>query len=452
MADSLQYWAGYMRGRKWIKHALVASLTLTLGLLGLALLASFSPTGNEWLWRQAKQQLPQLDGELVSGSLWRGWTFHDLSWKDESFTIEAEKLVLQWRPVHLLHKQLTISALHIDQPIIRIEESTGTPANTELPSIALPVPITAKSVTLANSRFEYGEYQETIPSIELAVNAKASQLQLTKIEITHPWAALRAQGSIQLDKDYPIALNSHITLNKNPWPDYLELNTVDLTLSGSIEQLGIHLVTSGSMDGVLQGTISPLATGQPFDLELSWERFAWPNTSPLAPVSLLPGQLSATGHWEGFKLELATAAQVYNHPPMQVTLAARGNIEQFTVQHLTTVLGNNKLIAQGQLAGEDWSITADLNTPGLSDLYPGLDGSLQGQLSFQGNFQQANGHYQLQSPGLKLDSLQLGLLQSRGTLQLEPFSNHPKFSGELGNHPRLAENRRLGTATTSNNR
>ena len=472
---------------------LICSVFLTTGLL------AFTQAGNSWLWRQLCNRLPQLHGEMISGTLLQGWTFENLQWRDEPFDFSADRVVLRWQLDQILDRHLTVTRLEIHTPAITLSETEtldempaegslsaeGSPdtgfsvpieldikellvsqlqfssrevninlnqlvtelrLNTrqllvdkalakelkiklpkpaehsgtqseeiQLPDITLPLPLEIRELKISDSLFEQDDVQVPIPLLALTLEAEQDQLQLTDLKLATPWANLSSEGSIRLNGDYPLSLETRIDIHSHPLQSFLVQKRAQLGLSGSLKKLSMTLENHGTLNGVLQGTIDPLSPDLPFDLSLSWEPLQWPAESTLKDLPVQSGTLSAQGSLQHFQLKLSTSLQLKEQLSTQVSLATEGSLEHLAINRLSVKAGNNQLIASGTLQ-KSWTLNTRLNAPDLGELHPGLEGSLSGHINVRGDFRSAEGSYQIDSPALSFRQFSLTNLESSGQL------------------------------------
>ena len=186
-------------------------------------------TGNRWLWQLACEQLPsqygKLQGELVEGSLLRGWQFRTLSWHRSDlkadFKIDIRQLSLSLSPERLLRGELFIGQLSIER--IEIENlSTGQDkeqgagfSGIEIPSFTMPLPVEIKTLNIRElDYFQQNDSQQDdseekkvwlFRNIGLSARAEKQTFSIQQFEVTHDSASLQASASITLSAPYPVS-------------------------------------------------------------------------------------------------------------------------------------------------------------------------------------------------------------------------------------------------------
>ena len=86
-----------------------------------------------------------------------------------------------------------------------------------------------------------------------------------------------------------------------------------------------------------------------------------------------------------------------------------------TIDKLSAVIGQNTLSAHGQLS-DRWSMKAKLDAKALQQIYPDLQGSVQGRFDIQGHGLAPSLRYQLESHQLLFQQLSLSGLQATGEI------------------------------------
>ncbi|OIN09210.1 autotransporter assembly complex protein TamB [Oceanisphaera psychrotolerans] len=114
---------------KRIFTGLVVSLCVLLMLLFSLL---FTHAGNQWLWGLTKQQVPGLEGTMVSGQLGQGWQFSELSYEQDSLAFSAREVTIDWQLGKLLDRRFWLRQLVAED--IEVTIRSLPPATDEPPS------------------------------------------------------------------------------------------------------------------------------------------------------------------------------------------------------------------------------------------------------------------------------------------------------------------------------
>ncbi|WP_341503541.1 translocation/assembly module TamB domain-containing protein [Gallaecimonas sp. GXIMD4217] len=284
-----------MKALKWLLITL-ASLVLVLGALLWGLL--LTEGGNRLLWRQAQQVLPQLSGELVSGSLGQGWRLSGLGWQDDGFSLEVDQLRLAWSPWALLRGELPVQALDMQNVRIRLANQAGTePGEAKGPGrLSLPIRLELEKVRVEDLRLESEAVNLALDSLSLSGHWYRDRLALKGPEIQGLVITTRAGDSPpEADGEQPPTLPAlafplavqvrELTLKDGRWrqgEQYQALEHLALDARAEGHRLTVErLVLSQQLaEASLSGQVA-LRDGYPLELQLA--------LSPTA--ALLDGQL-----------------------------------------------------------------------------------------------------------------------------------------------------------------
>ena len=99
-----------LRSRRWV----ASSILLMAFLVAIVFFLLFSAFGSQLVWNQLVRVVPDLKGELVSGSLADGWQVHDLKWQNKvSITISQIPFIIDniGQRLHWIHKLIIYKRL-----------------------------------------------------------------------------------------------------------------------------------------------------------------------------------------------------------------------------------------------------------------------------------------------------------------------------------------------------
>ena len=274
-------------------------------------------TGNRWLWQLACEQLPsqygKLQGELVEGSLLRGWQFRTLSWHRSDlkadFKIDIRQLSLSLSPERLLRGELFIEQLSIER--IEIENlSTGQDkeqgagfSGIEIPSFTMPLPVEIKTLNIRElGYFQQDYFQQNdsqqddseekkvwlFQNVGLSARAEKQTFSIQQFEVTHDSASLQASASITLSAPYPVsaqltfspgAFSSSIFSSRAVPHDKLFLPDTSVSVSGYLTDYQIELSSQPGkeknstllLNGALSGSLEQLFV---HSLDAQWQQQA----------------------------------------------------------------------------------------------------------------------------------------------------------------------------------
>ncbi|WMC12399.1 translocation/assembly module TamB [Oceanimonas pelagia] len=120
-----------------LKRLLLGALVTLCLLLMLVASLLLTHTGNQWLWGLAKQQVPGLQGTLVSGQLLSGWEFSELAYEQDSLAFRARQVTLDWQLGKVLDGRLWLRRLEAADIEVDIRALPASPAEPEQESAPL---------------------------------------------------------------------------------------------------------------------------------------------------------------------------------------------------------------------------------------------------------------------------------------------------------------------------
>lgn len=420
---------------------IVLALLLNAAMIGIAFLL-FTELGNQHIWRFTTQRYPQLQGELVEGSLWNGWRFNKLSYDSGEQIISIESALIHWQlpqilkaklPVAVQLREMDISSTYSRMAIDNIElaamlrwnklvvtdaamigfekkslrEQTKPAQNIQLPDISLPF-----ALIVERFRFDRNEV-----GLETALTVHGSKLNIEQLTVNTPAGKLTAKGSITLESSYPVDISARFSLNTaQPWLG----KDIEARLDGSLQTLQASISSDGTLQPSIDATLFPLQPSLPFNAKAQWQPLEFTNS----------GEATLSGNLNSYQLNAETTLSTPDEAT--VKLQAQGNLSELTVEAINYHIDNKQLASaygkitwKPQLIGDFSLQFADFSTAALPSLTQ-LNGTVDAKL------------YQQQLT-LKSADLAAKLFNYESTLQASgKFSPHSirdgKLHWELGNN------------------
>ncbi|WP_263080552.1 translocation/assembly module TamB [Endozoicomonas sp. Mp262] len=383
---------------KRLIRSVLIFIVFVLGILTIG----FTHTGNQWLWQQAQKQLPELEGELVSGHLGTGWTFRNLGWNNDQVSFNSRQLSLEWNPLSLLKGRLWVTDITATHPTLELLPSSEQDSVSEGSSSELSIPLSVDidRVTINDFKFQQeglttsfkklstavhlnkaglvvdstlldnlniaasstadsasaatkpADDPITLPAIQLPFPVKLQKLELVNTQYDQeviPGITLKMAGQAhqltieQLTVFHPLAnteLSGHISL-ANDYPLTLAINSI--VKKDQIDALPDNQRLSINLTGSLQQLAIKITTAGSFNAKVTGE------AQPLIPN--LPFELNLL--WD--KIQWPLAGTTPDATLEQGQLTAKGTLQNyaFTLDALA------KLTAQPP-------ITVDINGEGTT--------------------------------------------------------------------------------------
>lgn len=145
-----------------------------------------------------------------------------------------------------------------------------------LPQVFMPFPVDVKHLSLDNSRLQIGPREDLFSHIELQGQFAKYQLTLEKLLLAHSYGEVSVVGQLALEQDYPLALEVKANVTQVAELPELTHQQLNLTLSQSIGQLGIHALAKGNVDFSLNGQLTLKDPTLPYKVTLEKARAQWP--------------------------------------------------------------------------------------------------------------------------------------------------------------------------------
>jgi translocation and assembly module TamB len=429
--------------RLTLATGLALLLLLTLVTAGIAgLLASES--GTRWI---AGLAVDRLGGGVhwgqLRGSLLGRLEITDLELDQPGFRLAAERAAFAWQPGALLHGELVVSALALEDGVLILREDEAAAASSDPfdpADLRLPVDVSISGVALTRLRVVMaGQTEQTIDTLALTASIAADRLELTSLTLDLPEGGLSLSGSAGLRSEMPVELTlladgllpviagAGATPTPRPVAAALSLDgSIDWRdgiaaalgyrvsvqgVAGLVPDLPDRVAASGRLSARqrgdtlqieaaslaledaglivnLRGQLLDVSTADPgVSAELDWEGLRWPlaSTSPLFRSDA--GRLSVAGRADDYRLALNTSAAGADLPDSRWTARAQGNTTGLLVETLRGELLDGWLEADGPITfgpQPAWDLRIAAGRIGLAAFLPELTAPLEGELSTRG--------------------------------------------------------------------
>lgn len=215
-----------------------------------------------------------------------------------------------------------------------------------------------------------------------------------------------------------------ITLGAQLNPPYLKQAELSLTAQGSTQAIKLAPLTLTSADGNLQiGGDIGWQNGIQFDVNVAGEHF-----NPGVLYAPLPGQINLDSHlqgsWNNGALALAVDLKRLNGKLKTVAFDGSGRFQlagnQLNLDNVNLNAGKNRLTANGSLGREQAELALDLKFPNLKGLWPTLAGSLNGEGTLKGAWQNPEVKFTASGKNLSFAPYQTGRLELAVDYHPEP--------------------------------
>ncbi|PPD03295.1 MAG: hypothetical protein CTY29_10015 [Methylobacter sp.] len=215
-----------------------------------------------------------------------------------------------------------------------------------------------------------------------------------------------------------------ITLGAQLNPPYLKQAELSLTAQGSTQAIKLAPLALTSADGNLQiGGDIGWQNGIQFDVNVAGEHF-----NPGVLYAPLPGQINLDSHlqgsWNNGALALAVDLKRLDGKLKTVAFDGSGRFQlagnQLKLDSFNLNAGANRLSANGSLGQEQGELALSLKLPALKTLWPSLSGSLNGEGSLKGAWQNPAVEFKAQGKNLSVPPYRSGRLELAVDYHPEP--------------------------------
>lgn len=416
----------------WQTALRMAILVLTLSIAFASWLVA-TESGARWTIGWVSGLVPDFRVRYRAGTLLGPLELREVVFKGKT-RIDVDDVFLDWSPGALLVGELHITELHVGT--LRVAQPAPAPNRPKvapkLPDIDLPLDLRIDRVTIANIAHLRGEKEARYSNIALGFDWQDANLAIDHLVLGGVRWETAFSGTLVTAGDWPLDSKLQLSYPRGGEPSFSFAGSA----RGPLAEVAVVVDTQGLLDSRIDGTMSPLVPGIPFNAKLfarhaqipprapadraaSIDALALSGSGDLAGQFRLDGkasidtpwsepvaaQVRAAGTWRGMD-EVAIAV---DDPRFKATLTIDyGWLDgqrfggRLDVRHLDLVLTNPKL--RSRLAGS-MQVTGTIPPappPGERDPGPRFDiridalaGELQGRekVLIRGPLRWQDGHW-----------------------------------------------------------
>ncbi|MEX2475818.1 translocation/assembly module TamB domain-containing protein [Marinobacter sp.] len=275
--------------RFWLLVTLLLIVLLPLVLVAVLLLVLRSETGTAWVI----DQIPGLNVEGDSGSLFGYWQADAVRWQGYGTGLELDGVVVDWSPGCLLSKELCLDTLYAERIDLQLQPSGDADEPREdisLPTVNLPVGVRIGDVRLGPFSVDGGKVWDRL---EVKARGSGTDWVVERAEYRLDDIAVDVSGRLETRGDWPLDLTVDVSLP----PPYGDEWLIGLNLTGSAQDLRLSGESRGYLNASVQGRGAPLDKRLPLKLDLKSASFLALDTLP-STLTLENWQLSMDGSLE----------------------------------------------------------------------------------------------------------------------------------------------------------
>ncbi|MCI8210692.1 hypothetical protein AUC61_14230 [Pseudomonas sp. S25] len=377
-----------MNWRRSLKVAGLVIVSIVLLLFITLWLLLGTETGSRW----ALARVPGLQIENFSGHLAGQWQADHLLWQQDATGIEIDNPALDWSPGCLLKMTLCIDRLQADQVRLQLApgSDTGQSGPFQLPDLKLPLAIRLSDVRIGSLLLDGAEQ---LADVRLAAHWTAEGLRLDDVHLRRDDLVLDLAGLLQPSGKWPLTATGLLKL-----PDVADRAwTLNLDVQGNLlETLQLKGISSGYLQGQLNGELEPLAEHLPARLKIIAEPFkaadSLPDTLQLNQLSLdAQGDLQ-----QGYQLH-GTASLPAEQGPVALVLNGRVDAKGAVIEALDLSADAEHRLSLNGMVNWEQALRAEVKIDWLDfpwhRLYPLIEEPQVALRKFTGEVSYTDGKY-----------------------------------------------------------
>ncbi|PYE31995.1 translocation and assembly module TamB [Idiomarina fontislapidosi] len=243
-----------------------------IGLCAVILLPSLlilgTETGSQWVVSNASKRLPlELTFEKFEGTLLDEFTFSDLQFDMDAFSLHTRRLSIDWSPTKLFAGTAQINTVALTDAEAWVRAASPSEAQStsqaQWPQIALPIDVMLSSVRIDDILLHLPNQQAQTFSLKTGLSLKGSgTLDIDQLAVSHNYATLELTARVGLNPSQSVNMDSNIGIRVPDWPQ----TNIKLTADGDANQLQGELITQASIASTTQFTINNLLDELNFDV------------------------------------------------------------------------------------------------------------------------------------------------------------------------------------------
>ena len=266
------------------------------------------------------------------------------------------------------------------------------PVLPEMADVHLPLNLNVESFSGEQLRIT-GDTDLTVYKMLLKVSSIDGNMKLDALDVDSSQGTVNASGTATLINDWPVDITLNSTLNMDP----LKGEKVKLKVGGEVrKQLEVGVNLSGPVDVSLRAQAQLAEAGLPFNVEINSKQLYWPFTGE-KQFQADDLKLKLGGKMTDYTISFRTAVKGQGVPPADITLDAKGNERQVSLDKLTVAAleGKTELTAlldwQQAISWRGELALRGINTAKVAPDWPSkLDGLIKTNGSLYGGTWQMN--------------------------------------------------------------
>ncbi|MDU1196652.1 autotransporter assembly complex protein TamB [Kluyvera ascorbata] len=324
-----------------------------------------------------------------------------LQWQEKNLTLTSTTLqgllIALPKVADVAQKEVVEPKIDNPQPQEKplgetMTELFSKPVLPEMADVHLPLNLNVESFSGEQLRIT-GDTDLTVYKMLLKVSSIDGNMKLDALDVDSSQGTVNASGTAQLINDWPVDITLNSTLNMDP----LKGEKVKLKVGGEVrKQLEVGVNLSGPVDVSLRAQAQLAEAGLPFNIEVNSKQLYWPFTGE-KQFQADDLKMKLGGKMTDYTLSFRTAVKGQGVPPADITIDAKGNERQVSLDKLTVAAleGKTELTAlldwQQAISWRGELALRSINTAKVAPDWPSkLDGLIKTNGSLYGGTWQMN--------------------------------------------------------------
>jgi translocation and assembly module TamB len=294
------------RPRRRIARVVGVLVLLFLAVIGGFVWYGLSESGLPFVVaRVVAQTGGRLEIEGASGAVGSAMRFRRLVWHGNDTTVEADDVVVEWRPGALWHRELAVSGLGAARVSIAVKPSSG--GTTPPTNLALPLTVALDRVAVGELVVRAGPRTTHITGLQFGYRGDHLRHTIDGLRLVSDYGAL--SGAVTLGATAPLPIEGQLAI-RGDGP--LQGATLDTAIGGTLGDVSI--VARGELRGAAldaQASLTPFATSPLARASATLQHVDAAAFDPALPHTALSLVADAQPVADGF----AGSAEVRNETP-----------------------------------------------------------------------------------------------------------------------------------------
>lgn len=339
---------------------------------------------------------PNVRMQYADGTLLGPLHLQALAIKTKTARIGIDDIHLDWSPGCLWLGEICLRDAKLSTLIIELPPSSTTPQKNKaaaLPSLDLPLDIDIDHISLAAIEIVRDEKRTRYTELAASLRWQNQLLTINHLVVGMPSWAVTVTGTLNTRDDWPIDASAQLQTPRLKTPDKNASGfTLGGTISGSLRDTRLALVSTGPIAADIHATIATLQPGMPFSATLNAARVMVPPRAAPEKAAVIE-QLQLTGQGELLgPITLTGRGRIDTPwtPPIPATVRASGTwrgIEQGEISIAEPKIAATIITDYDWLGTQQFRARVDVHKLDLALVNPAIPSQLAGTLHVDGTIE-----------------------------------------------------------------